>query len=163
MTFADFSFYLFTGLNGIRITSYLPQMIAVARDRNGASAISYATWAMWVTANGSTGLYALVNLHDPVMAAINVMNAGCCLVVIALTASKRRRSRFDAHPFGVMRPIARNSGHSELTFTPQKSHKFADINGANLPIVLPMPNLDATCRTAPETALPQNRMATAVA
>lgn len=98
MTFADFSFYLFTGFNGIRIVSYLPQMIAVARDRNGASAISHATWAMWVAANGSTGLYALVNLHDPLMAAINFMNAGCCLVVIALTISKRRRSRLNARP-----------------------------------------------------------------
>lgn len=91
MTLADLSFYLFTVFNGLRVISYVPQIIRVARDMNGASAISYTTWALWTGANATTGLYAHINLNDHTLAAINWLNAGCCTMVIALTAYKRRR------------------------------------------------------------------------
>ena len=90
MTLADLSFYLFTIFNGLRVVSYLPQIVRVARDRHGASAISYATWLLWTGANATTGLYAHINLNDSALAAINWLNAACCALVIVLTAYKRR-------------------------------------------------------------------------
>jgi len=90
MTVADVTYTLFTTFNALRIVSYLPQILRVARDANGASAISYATWALWTAANATTGFYALVNLHDPTLALLNLLNAACCVAVIALTAAKRR-------------------------------------------------------------------------
>jgi hypothetical protein len=100
MTLGDLSFCLFTLFNGLRVVSYLPQILRVARDENGASAISYTTWLLWTGANATTGLYAGVNLGDPMLAAINWLNAVCCALVIALTAWKRRARTVDTLPAG---------------------------------------------------------------
>ncbi|WP_315831171.1 PQ-loop repeat-containing protein [Bradyrhizobium prioriisuperbiae] len=77
--------------NGLRLVSYLPQIVRIARDRNGASAISYSTWLLWTAANAATGLYAWVNLNDWSLAGMNAANAACCGTVIALTIASRRR------------------------------------------------------------------------
>ena len=55
MTLADLSFYLFTIFNGLRVVSYLPQIVRVAQDKHGAPEISYATWLLWTAANATTG------------------------------------------------------------------------------------------------------------
>ena len=91
MMLADLAYYLFTGFNLLRVLSYLPQIRRVARDANGASAISYTTWSLWTGANASTGLYAATNLGDPLLAALSLLSAAGCVAVIALTAIKRRR------------------------------------------------------------------------
>ena len=93
MTIADVSFWLFTISNGLRIVSYLPQIYRVAVDPYGASAIAYSTWSLWTVANAATALYAAHNVHDLPLAAINLLNALCCLAVILLTAYKRRAFR----------------------------------------------------------------------
>ena len=91
MTLSEASLLAFTAFSGIRLVSYLPQICKVARDRNGASAISYSTWTLWTGCHLSTGLYAAINLSDFLLAAASVLYALCCLAVIALTAAKRRR------------------------------------------------------------------------
>ena len=91
MTSSEASLLAFTAFSGLRLVSYLPQIYKVARDRNGASAISYATWTLWTGCHLSTGLYAVINLRDPLLAAASVLYALCCLAVIALTAANRRR------------------------------------------------------------------------
>ena len=91
MTLSEASLLGFTAFSGLRLVSYLPQIYKVARDRNGASAISYATWALWTGCHLSTGLYAIINLSDLLLGAASVLYALCCLAVIALTAAKRRR------------------------------------------------------------------------
>jgi hypothetical protein len=82
---------LSVSFSGLRIVSYMPQIWRVARDRNGASAISsYVTWSLWTGANLTTALYAFVNLGDLYLALVSLVYAACCTAVIALTVLKRQ-------------------------------------------------------------------------
>lgn len=90
METSSLTFLLFTMFSGLRIFSYVPQIRRVARDVNGASAISYSTWALWTGANIATALYALTNLGEIYLAFVSTVYAGCCITVIVLTMLKRR-------------------------------------------------------------------------
>jgi hypothetical protein len=96
MTFAEITLTAFTGFSGLRLVSYLPQIYKVARDANGASAISYSTWILWTGSHLSTGFYAAINLGDRLLAACSGLYALCCIVVVAITAIKR--NRFPSRP-----------------------------------------------------------------
>jgi hypothetical protein len=82
---------LFSFCNFLRVGSYLPQIVRIAMDNEGAKAISYWTWGMWVAANGSTAAYAVVNVTDWVLFAVNLLNTLGCAAVMALTYKKRRQ------------------------------------------------------------------------
>ena len=90
MQLAEITLVLFSLFNVLRLGSYVPQILRVAADTDGARAISYTTWSVWIGANGSTAAYAMVNLADWKLFAISLVNALCCAVVVALTAWKRR-------------------------------------------------------------------------
>ena len=86
---ADLLGLAFSFFNILRLVSYFPQIVAVARDQNGASAISFSCWSIWIGANGSTGLYAWVKLADVPLALISGFNAACCAAILLLAVYKR--------------------------------------------------------------------------
>ena len=79
--------------NGLRLVSYLPQILAVARDRGGARSISFSCWSIWIGANASTAAYAGLRLGDPALAAVGSFNAFCCATVLGLAICKRAALR----------------------------------------------------------------------
>jgi hypothetical protein len=84
MTNVDVLGLAFGFFNILRLGACFPQAVAVARDPNGASAILFSCWSIWIGANGSTGLYAWFNLA-----------AACCAAVLLLAIYKRATSSED--------------------------------------------------------------------
>ena len=89
MLLPEATWLAFAAFSGLRTISYVPQMVRIARDRDGASAISYPTWLLWTGANATTAMYAATNLNDIWLAFVSSIYAPCCIVVVALTAFKR--------------------------------------------------------------------------
>lgn len=119
---------LFATFSSLRIVSYLPQIYKVATDKNGASAISYATWTLWTGANVATALYAFVNLNDLWLAAVSAVYAGCCIIVISLTAIQRRRCARHVSSGGATRDYAATDVHSEGTSGTDKPRSVGVLN-----------------------------------
>ena len=82
----SFAFGLF---NLLRLASYLPQIVAVARDHHGANAISLTCWTVWIGANATTSLYSWVKLADFALASMSAFNTICCLLVFFIAGYKR--------------------------------------------------------------------------
>jgi hypothetical protein len=82
---------LFAAVNSVRILAYVPQIRKVAIDENGASAISFTTWGLFLLSNLSTVAYAVVNRADFGMAGCFAGNAVCCVVILAIAFWKRYR------------------------------------------------------------------------
>ena len=97
MSMAETAVAVFAFCNSVRIFAYLPQIIAVARDQNGATAISYTTWALFAASHVSTMAYAFVVLDDWRMAAVFGANTACCTAILAVTAFKRAARRLAPH------------------------------------------------------------------
>jgi hypothetical protein len=91
MYLPEITLALFSVFNVLRLGSYLPQMRRVATDTEGAKAISYSTWCIWIAANGSTAAYAVVNVSDWTLFLVSVVNTLGCLSVVLLTVVKRRQ------------------------------------------------------------------------
>src|SRR5262249_23667837 len=53
MQIPEITLALFSIFNVLRLGSYLPQIVRVAADNEGAKAISYSTWILWIGANAS--------------------------------------------------------------------------------------------------------------
>jgi hypothetical protein len=91
MQLTEITLALFSLCNIIRCVSYLPQILVLVRDREGAKAISCATWSSWIAANGSTAAYALINVTDWALFTVSILNALACAVVVLITVWKRRQ------------------------------------------------------------------------
>lgn len=91
MQMPEITLVLFYAFNTLRIAAYLPQILRVASDKDGAQAISYTTWCVWIGANGSTAAYALVVTPSWALFAVSILNALGCMAVVVLTAWKRHQ------------------------------------------------------------------------
>jgi hypothetical protein len=80
---------VFAVSNGVRVVAYVPQIIRVAYDRDGAAAISCLTWLLFAVSHLSTVAYAVVVIDDWRMATNFGANMLCCLLIIGLTMYKR--------------------------------------------------------------------------
>lgn len=98
MTAAEISFTAFATANALRLFAYLPQIAVLARDTEGARAISCTTWGLFLTSNVTTVAYAVLALDDWQMAAFFGANAACCVAILGLTISKRLRTH-DRAPY----------------------------------------------------------------
>lgn len=80
-------FYLVT--NSVRVLTYIPQIIAVWRCRDGARAISLLTWGSWVISNAAAIAYGVLVVHDAFFVVISTINLGGCAAVTLLAAQRR--------------------------------------------------------------------------
>lgn len=58
------------------VLSYIPQIISVWKDRQGARTLSLPTWGFWVVSQSVTLMYAIVVVQSTVFIAASV---GCAL------------------------------------------------------------------------------------
>lgn len=83
--------FLYFTLNAVRVFTYVPQIIAVAKEKSSAQAISLITWSFWTMANLTTGLYATVILHDVLLAIMSYGNTLGCSIVVGIVMVKRQK------------------------------------------------------------------------
>jgi hypothetical protein len=91
MQLEEITLTIFAACNGLRMLAYVPQIHKAACDSNGASAISYTTWGLFLVANLSTVAYALVNRADWWLAACFAGNAVFCSVILVAAFRNARR------------------------------------------------------------------------
>jgi len=82
---------IYTVCNTLRLLSYLPQIVAVARENSGAHAISLMSWWFWMVSHAATAVYCATVVKDPLLAAMMWGNTVGCVAVVALTMMKRQR------------------------------------------------------------------------
>jgi len=95
MTIADITLAAFTLANSFRVVAYVPQILKAVRDQNGAEAISFATWGLFLVSHASAMAYAVVNMADWTMASLFLGNAIGCAAVVLIAAWKRSQHRAD--------------------------------------------------------------------
>jgi uncharacterized protein with PQ loop repeat len=93
MTIADTTLVVFTFFNSLRFLAYVPQIAKVIKDRSGAEAISFGTWAMFLVSHASAMAYAIENQGDWTMASLFLGNALGCAAILLIAAWKRSRHR----------------------------------------------------------------------
>jgi hypothetical protein len=84
MTPAEYSFGAFAVLNATRLFGYIPKMLRLHRDKNGAEAISLATWCLFAAANVATASYGYVVADDAAMTIVFSVNSLGCLAIAGL-------------------------------------------------------------------------------
>jgi hypothetical protein len=130
MLLPDITLALFSLFNILRLGSYFPQIIRVAADDEGAKAISYSTWCIWIGANASTAIYAVVNVLDAALFYVSALNTVGCAAVVGLTAFKRHHFR-QSHQHCARRILAtaEQQARSEKDFGCASEKRSAGKNG----------------------------------
>lgn len=88
---SELALFAFTACNTLRVVAYVPQILKIAQDRDGAKAISYSTWGLFGVSHLSTVAYAIATLNDWRLALIFTVNAAACAAIVGLTLYKRLR------------------------------------------------------------------------
>lgn len=85
----DLTVLAFTVLNSVRVLAYVPQILRIAHDTDGAVAISPCTWAVFTLSHLTTVFYAVVVAKDPFMALMFAANTAGAGAIFTLTCIKR--------------------------------------------------------------------------
>jgi hypothetical protein len=93
MTVADATLTVFTLFNSVRFLAYVPQIAKAIKDRSGAEAISFGTWALFLASHASAMAYAIENQGDWKMASLFLSNVLGCSAILAIAGWKRARHR----------------------------------------------------------------------
>jgi uncharacterized protein with PQ loop repeat len=88
--------WLFVTANACRLFAYLPQIHAALKCRNGAAAISRATWSYFAIAHLTGHVYSRMVLHDAKMAAVLLGNFLACATLVGIVTWKQARFRAEA-------------------------------------------------------------------
>jgi uncharacterized protein with PQ loop repeat len=115
ITPADLALGVFSICNTLRVFAYLPQIMKIGRDTQGAVAISYTTWALFGVSHLSTVAYAVVVVDDWRMAVIFGANTLCCLAILGLTAWKRALFRTTRKAVAAAELSGEHTGFSAAT------------------------------------------------
>ena len=91
MTLADITLLAFTVCNGVGGFAYVPQIWKASTDPDGAKAISFSTWTLFLVSHLTTAGYAVVNKSDWNLAYIFMVNAAGCAAILAAAAWRRRQ------------------------------------------------------------------------
>ena len=81
---------IYLATNGLRVLSYVPQIVRVYKDKGGAQAISIGTWSFWTFSNLTTASYAFAILQDAFLFIVFAGNTGCCGLLVVMVLAKRR-------------------------------------------------------------------------
>lgn len=76
--------------SAVRLFFYVPQMLAVARERAAAHAISLISWIFWTVSHAATAVYGYVVANDALLSWMMCGNTLGCLGIVTLTALKRQ-------------------------------------------------------------------------
>ena len=85
-----------------RVASYMPQIFALWRCRDGARSMSLLTWAYWAVSHLTAVMYAGLVIHDGKLLAVSSGNLACCTMVVVLIVLRRR----DAGRAAIPHPMA---------------------------------------------------------
>ena len=89
MELADVTLMAFTVCNSVRVLAYVPQIWKAATDDNGAKALSYTTWSLFLVSHVTTAVYSIVNRQDWALATMFLVNATACAAILAVAAWRR--------------------------------------------------------------------------
>lgn len=98
---ADLAMFAFTAINSVRVIAYVPQIMRVARDTDGAQAISCTTWIMFALSHLSAVAYAMLTVDDRWMAMVFAANFIASTSILTLTLYKRGHTQHHPAPMRV--------------------------------------------------------------
>ena len=89
LSWHDLIAWSFLLTNGARLFTYMPQIAAVWRCRDGARALSLITWTSWVVSHVTAMLYGAVVLNDSFFMAVSAVNLVCSTIVVVIAGQRR--------------------------------------------------------------------------
>ena len=109
MTIADITLAIFGLCNTFRVLAYVPQIVKAATDKDGAKAISLATWALFLASHLSAAAYAFINASDWTLAGVFLGNAvGAAAILITAAVKRWQYKTRDGSQTGQQRDPARS-------------------------------------------------------
>ncbi len=99
--------WCYVGINATRLLTYLPQIVAAWRCRDGARSISLWTWGSFTLSNLTSLLYGMLVLSDPFFMAVSMVNLVCSAAVTSIAARRRVMWRSSGNGVGMALPERR--------------------------------------------------------